>query len=110
MPGDLVVLVSVEGARIGNLPNCRLLAIATPIPCSLNCVPARLVHPVIISAAKNKMLFHPDDLSADREPCRDEAIADCSGMKPTMPNVCNIAGEKRPHFTPIGTVVILNRS
>src|SRR5436309_5322771 len=75
--------------QICNLPERRLATIPAPARrLSLaHCIPAGLMMPMVISAAKRKVLLGPDNLTADREAACLQAARDFGGVHAGMPNV-----------------------
>jgi hypothetical protein len=66
VPPGLLALVVAKRVVVGDLPDCRLRAVALPVTglAVAHRVPTGFVLPVIVAAAQGEVLFGPDDLSA----------------------------------------------
>ena len=62
--------------------------------------------PVVVAAAEHQPLLGPDDLAADGEAGRLEALGDGRRVQRAMPDVGDVAGEQRPGLAPVGAVVV----
>ena len=59
-----------------DLPQGGLLPITTPASVAFDCIPARLVLPVVVASTKDEPVFGPNDLSPDFEVAGLEAVGD----------------------------------
>jgi len=89
-----------------NRPEGALLPVAVPMPSTTDRVPAWLVLPGVMPAAHHERGLRPDDLAADLESARFQAVRDCGSVKSAVPDVCNVAGKQRPRLAPVGSVVV----
>ena len=64
--------------------------------------------PVIVAAADDQALLGPDDLGADGEALRDQALGDRRGVQRAVPDIGDVAGEQRPGRAPVGAIVVLD--
>ena len=81
----------LPAARDG--PERRLLAVARPVALGPHGVPARLVLPMVMTAAQRKAVLCPDDLRAHVEADRGQRVLHRAGVAAGMPDVGDGAGK-----------------
>jgi hypothetical protein len=112
MVGDGVAFLALKCAGVRDLPQRRLLSVAGPLPGSAlaDRVPARLMLPVIVTAAEHEVLLGPNDLRTDDERRRSQARLDDPGVETAMPDIGDVAREQGPGLTPIRAIVVFDLS
>src|ERR1700716_1667701 len=94
-------------ARV-NRPECRLLAVPTPIcpGCPAHGIPAGLMLPMIMAAAEGKPVLGPDDLRAHLEAGGLKGLLDLARMPTSMPDIGDRSWEECPGFSPVGAIIV----
>ena len=92
-----------------NVPYRVLAAVAGPLRGALGRIPARLVLPVVVTAAKCEAVLYPNDLAANGEAGGLDALRDIPGVQRSVPDIDDGAGKKPPRLGPIRTAVVLYR-
>src|SRR5450432_2109488 len=97
MPGHgFFGYVSPKWVQVGNLPQRRLGAIATPLRAlpSPNRIPAWLVLPMVVTPAQSEVLLRPDNLGPNLKASRAQRRRYLARMKTGVPDIGNIATKK----------------
>jgi hypothetical protein len=68
----------------------------------LNRVPAGFMLYVVVAAADSKIVLGPDDLSSHHQAAGVKAVLHECGLSAGMPDIGNVAREKRPRLAPVG--------
>src|SRR5712672_2340115 len=104
MPPVLLALPVAERIVVGDLPDCRLRAVALPVArlALAHGVPAAFVLPMIMAAAQDEVLLGPDDLGAELQPAGGQIGGDNIAVQSPVPYVSDIPGEQRISLPPVG--------
>src|SRR5262245_32191280 len=89
-----------------NVPKRRLFSIPGPKTFRTHGVPAWLMLPVIMAAAKNQSLLGPNDLRTDCEALALKCSSDGGCMEGSVPDIGDAAGEQGPCGFPVRPPII----
>src|SRR5215469_5246132 len=108
VPPNFLALRAAKRIVVGELPDCRLRAVAGPVAglALAHGVPAAFVLPVIIAAAQREMLLRPNDLSAQLKPASRQPGGDDIAVRRPMPDIGGISRKQRIGLPPVGAIVV----
>src|SRR5215469_1691905 len=108
VPPALRVLRVAKRIVVGDLPECRLRAVALPVGrlAVAHRIPAAFVLPMIMAAVQREVLLRPHDLGAALKPTGGEISPDHLTMQRAVPHISDISGKQRISLFPVGAVVI----